>query len=183
VSLYVPGAIGLFLVADPAVTLVFGADYADAVPIVQVLTAFVVLKAVNDITNQTLDYLGVARIRAYAKVLGAGANVALNVALIPVYGAPGAAIATVATYGILVGVNLVLLTRTIPVSVHSFARTALQAAFIGAAVGGAVLVALPHVAGYLTLAGIVLLGVVVWGVLAVVSGLLDPDQIAAALAS
>lgn len=180
--LYVPGAIGLFIVAGPAVRLVFGVDYASAVPVVRVLTAFVVLNAVNAITNTTLDYLGQARLRAYAKVVGAVVNVALNVALIPVFGAVGAAFATVVTYGLLVGLNLVLLARALPLSAGRLGRTGALAGLVGAGMGAVLLPAVPHVSTLPALGGLVALGLVAWGVLAVASGLLDLEQVAAALA-
>lgn len=181
-SLYVPAALGLVIVADPAVPLVFGAAYADAVPVVRVLALFVVMKALNDITNTTLDYLGVAKLRAYAKIGGAATNVALNVALVPVFGGVGAAAATVVTYGLLVGVNLVLVARTLPLSLDHVGRAAGKALAVGAAMAAVVLLAVPHASTLPALAATVLLGVVVWLVLAVASGLLDPDQVAAALA-
>lgn len=182
-SLYVPGAIGLFILADPAITLVFGGEYAGAVPVVQLLTLFVVLKAVNAITNTTLDYLGVARLRAYAKVAGAVLNVVLNVVLIPEFGAIGAAVATVATYAMLVGVNVTLLLRTLPLSVRRMARTNVLVTLVGAGMGLVVFPAAVHVSSLPTLAAVVALGAGVWSVLVVASGLLELDSVTSALGS
>ena len=181
--LYVPGAVGLFVVADPAIRLIFGADYANAIPVVKLLALFVVLKAVNAITNTALDYLGKARLRAYAKVGGAALNVVLNVALVPVFGAVGAAAATIATYGLLVGVNLALVARTLPLSVARLGRTVVQVGLVAAVMGAVVVPTVPYVSGLVTLGAVVGLGVLVWGVLAVASGLLEPDQVRAVLAS
>jgi O-antigen/teichoic acid export membrane protein len=182
-ALYVPAAVGLFILADPAITLVFGEEYANAVPVVRMLTVFVVLKAVNAITNTTLDYLGVARLRAYAKVAGAALNVLLNVVLIPEFGAIGAAIATVATYGMLVGINVALLLRTLPLSVRRMVRTNVLVTLVGAGMGLVVFPAAVYVSSLPTLVAVVALGAVVWGVLVVASGLLDLDSVSRALTS
>jgi len=111
--LYIPAAVGLILVADPAIRLVFGADYAGAVPVLQLMAIYVIFQAITNVTTNGLDYLGRASDRAIAKGVTSAANAVLNVLLIPRFGVAGAAFATVITYGIYTAVNVFVMYREI----------------------------------------------------------------------
>lgn len=179
--LYVPAAVGLVLVAEPTVRLVFGNDFMGAVPVVQVLSLYVVLQAITGITTDGLDYLGRARARATVKGSTAVANAGLNLVLIPAYGIVGAAIATVLTLGIYTGFNLYIMYQEVP---FSFQRLLYPFAVVGGitvCMAGVVFVLLPHVQGLLTLSGVVLIGVLVWGSLALASDLVDCRNVVAFL--
>ncbi len=95
--LYIPGAAGLILVAEPMIDFVFGPEYLGVVPVLQILSIFVVLQSVKLLTDNGLDFLGRARDRAIIKSVAAILNFGLNLVLIPRMGVIGAAIATVAT--------------------------------------------------------------------------------------
>ncbi|WP_433623861.1 lipopolysaccharide biosynthesis protein [Halomicrococcus sp. NG-SE-24] len=180
--LYVPAAAGMVLVADPAVVTVFGTTYGAAVPVVQAFAGYVVLQAITFITSDALDFLGRARERALAKGGTSVANFLLNLLLIPAFGAFGAAIATVATHSVYVAVNLAVVHAELSLSIPRLLRHVAFVCAITAGMSGAVLVALPYVSGPLSLAGVVLLGVVVWAALAVFSGLLDVRRVVGILA-
>ncbi|WP_227354044.1 lipopolysaccharide biosynthesis protein [Haladaptatus salinisoli] len=180
--LYVPAGAGLVLVADPAVTQVFGAKYAGAVPVVQVFAGYIVLQAVMFITSDALDYLGCARERAWAKGATSAANFLLNLLLIPTFGAVGAAWATVATFSVYSLVNLAVVHHELPLSLP---RTLRHVAFVCAitlVMSSVVFVALSFVSGLLSLVAVVVLGVAVWGGLASASGLLDVRRVMRVLA-
>ncbi|THE64909.1 flippase [Salinadaptatus halalkaliphilus] len=171
---YVPAATGMLLVADPAIRHVFGEEYLGAIPIVQVLSVFVVLESINKLTNGALDFLGRARHRALSKGGAAIFNLGLNVVLIPTIGPTGAAVSTVISYAIMATVNLYLIHIELSLSVGRLARTTLTVCGIAAGMALAVVLALPYVSSVVTLLSTVLLGVAVWLTLAVGSGLLDP---------
>jgi O-antigen/teichoic acid export membrane protein len=171
--LYLPAAVGLVLVAEPTVRIVFGEAYLDAVPVIQVLAVYVVVRAINEITTQALDFLGRARIRAAAKGTTAVANLGLNVLLIPTYGVVGAAAATVLTFTIYTLVNVYVMHTEVTVAVGPLLRPVALILAISAGMGGAVFALAPHISNVVSLLGVVLLGVAVWGSLATVSGLLD----------
>ncbi|MFC7045718.1 flippase [Halobacteriaceae archaeon GCM10025711] len=175
--LYVPAAIGIVAVAGPGVRLVFGSDYAGAIPVVQVFSVYVVLRAIDKITNDGLDYLGRARARAYAKSGTAGANFLLNLVLIPTLGVVGAAVATVVTYAAMVSINVYLIHQELAFSSGRLLRTGLQICGVSALMGVSLFFALPHVNGVVSLVGVVLLGVGVWAALSILSGLLDVRQV------
>lgn len=171
--LYVPAAVGLVLVASPTVTLVFGEQYGPAVPVVQVMSGFVLVNAVNKVTSDGLDYLGRARSRAVMKTVTAVANFLLNLLLIPVFGVVGAAVATVITYTAYTGGNVYQIHTELHLDVGSILRDAVVVCLIAAAMAAVVVFAVPYVSGPLTLAGVVALGGGVWAVLSVASGFVD----------
>ncbi|AFZ74383.1 flippase [Natronobacterium gregoryi] len=179
--LYLPAAVGLFLVADPAISLVFGVEYAGAAPVLQVLGIYVVFQSITDITTNSLDYLGRAKARAIAKGVTSVANVVLNVVLIPIYGVVGAAIATVVTFGIYTLVNVYVMHLELSLDVWRLGRAVGIAGGIAGAMGVAVLSLVPYVSTLPTLVGVVVVGIGVWAGLAVVSGLVDPREAVAQL--
>jgi len=181
VTLYVPAAAGMALVAGPGVRFVFGAEYLGAVPAVQVFGLYTLLLALDKITNDGLDYLGRASARAAAKTVTSVANVGLNLVLIPAYGVVGAAVATVITVSVLVGVELFVVVRELPLSATALAYDTGRAGVITAVMSGVVLALLPYVSGLGTLAALVCAGLGVWAVLATLSGVIDPVEVRAVL--
>ncbi|OLZ40420.1 polysaccharide biosynthesis protein [Natrinema saccharevitans] len=173
VLFYVPAAAGLVVVADPLVRFVFGAAYTGAVPVVQVFAVFIVFQSIDKITNDALDYLGRAKHRAISKGATGAFNFGLNLLLIPAIGVTGAAVSTVVSYGIMVAINIYLIHTELSLSIARLGRTlALVCAIAG---GMAVIVhaSLVVVTDIPSLLGVVLLGVCIWLVGAVTSGLLD----------
>ncbi|EMA43058.1 flippase [Halobiforma nitratireducens] len=179
---YVPAAAGLVLVAEPFVMLVFP-QYGGAVPVLQVLAGFVVLQAITNLTSDSLDYLGRARHRAIAKGVTSVANFALNLVLIPTIGVVGAAIATVATHTVYVAVNLYIVHSELSLRVRRLSRSIGTICGITLVMAVAVWLVTPLVSTLPMLFGAIGLGVATWAVLAVASGLLDPGEVRAALAS
>lgn len=171
---YIPAATGIVLVADPAIRHVFGEGYLGAIPIVQVLSAFVVLESINKLTNGTLDFLGRARHRAMSKGGAAVFNLGLNLVLIPTIGPVGAAISTVLSYAVMAAVNLYLIHAELSLSLRRLAGTTLRVCSVAVGMALAVLFVLPYVSSVISLLATVLLGVAVWLALSVGSGLLDP---------
>lgn len=176
---YVPACAGVVLVAEPTVRFVFGPDYAPAAPVVQVFAGFILVNAVNKITNDGLDYLGRARSRAVIKSSMAVANFLLNLLLIPVMGVIGAAVATVMTYTVYTLGNVYIINQDLTIGVRGVLRDAAIVCAITLGMAAAVVVLLPYVSGISTLLGVVLFGGAVWALLSVMSGLLDVSRVAA----
>ncbi|AFZ71740.1 flippase [Natronobacterium gregoryi] len=179
---YIPAAVGLVLVADPFVTMVFP-QYQGAIPVLQVLAGFVVLQAVTNLTSDSLDYLGRARHRAIAKGVTSVANFGLNLALIPTIGIVGAAIATVATHTVYVAVNLYILHRELSLRVGRLARSIGTVCGISLVMAVAVSLVTPLVSSLVMLFGAIVLGTVIWAGLAIASGLLDLREVRSVLGS
>lgn len=179
--LYIPGAAGLSLVAEPLIRHIIGTDYLGAVPVLQVLSVFVIFKAVNKITSNGLDYLGRARERAIAKGVTSIANFLLNLVLIPTVGVIGAAVATVITYSIYTLVNVAIMHQEFAIEPWSLLRDTAMICGITAGMSFVVFIAMPYVSGLVTLAGAILLGGAVWAVLSIGSGMLDLRRVTSML--
>ncbi|MFC4541948.1 flippase [Halosolutus amylolyticus] len=175
--LYVPAAAGIVLVAEPTIELVFGDDYGGATPVLQVLSMYVVLQSITKLTSNALDFLGRARARAIVKGMTAALNVCLNVLLIPRIGVVGAAIATVVSYSLYTGSNLVIIHQEFGLRIGLLVRRI--ATIVGVTLTMTILLvpANGHVDGWLSLAAVVSLGVIVWTALSVVTGLIDLNQL------
>ena len=179
--LYIPAAVGIVLVAEPALTLIFGSAYAGAAPVLQVFAVYLVFHAVTKVTTNGLDYLGRANARAVARGSTAIANAGLNVVLIPIYGAAGAAIATVITFGIYTLANVYVMHSELSLDLVRIARSLVLTAAIGGAMGLGVLVLVPYASSVPALVGVIGAGVAIWGVLVTVSGMIDPRETIAQL--
>lgn len=175
--LYVPAGAGLILIAEPAIRYVFTEEYLGAVPIVQLFSLFILVRAVHKITGSGLDYLGLARVRAIARATSAVSNVGLNLLLIPRFGAVGAGLATVVTYSLYTLVNVYYIHREFSLQLTYLATRIAQIFAITAVMAGGVVLALPHVSDLPTLLGTIALGGAVWGVLVISSGLIDPNEV------
>ena len=181
VLFYVPAAAGLVLVAEPLVEFVFGAEYAGAVPVIQVFAIFVVFQSIDKITNDALDYLGRAKHRAISKGATGVFNFGLNLVLIPTIGVTGAAISTAISYGIMVAINIYLIHSELSLSIASLVKSLALVSGIAAGMSAAVLLSLPAVTSIVSLFGVVALGAAVWLFFAVTSGMLDVKQAIAQL--
>lgn len=175
--LYIPAAAGIILVADPAIVLVFGDDYRGAVTVLQVLSLYVILQSITKITSNALDFLGRAKARAIAKGATATGNVCLNIALIPLVGVVGAAIATVITYSLYTGANVYIIHQEFDLQIGLLARRIATIIGVTASMMIVIVPANGYVDGWVSLAAIVLLGIIVWMILSVQTGLLDVRQI------
>lgn len=175
--LYVPAAAGLAIVAEPTVRYVFGADYLGAVPVLQLFSVFIVVRAVHKITGSGLDYLGLARIRAIARATSASGNFLLNLLLIPQFGAAGAALATVVTYSTYTMVNVFYIVRELPIDLDGLATSVVRIFGIAAVMSVVVVAANGYVQDVPTLAATVALGGAVWAVLSIATGLVRPREV------
>lgn len=104
-----PFSIGLLLVADDAVTTLFGLGFSDSILTTRILAVSIITVAVsNYIGMQILVTLGKERITTISTICGAIINITLNFILIRFWGHNGAAIASVVTEGVVMIVQLLL---------------------------------------------------------------------------
>ncbi len=105
--LAIPACAGMILVAEDAVAILFGPEFLPAATVLQVLSAFTVIKGVGDILcYQLVITSGNEQKLIKSRICGGVANVALNAVLIPRYGHVGAAVASVISELIVNGVML-----------------------------------------------------------------------------
>lgn len=174
---YIPATVGLVLVAEPTMRHVFGEEYLGATPVVQVYSLFILANAINKITTDSLDYLGRARIRAIFKGGMAVGNVSLNLLLIPIYGAAGAAVASVITFGSYTALCVYIMTTELPVRFGEITRPIARVLVIAAVMGVGVALLLPYVSGVVTLVAVIAAGGGIWFVLSAAWGVIDVEQL------
>jgi len=97
----VPFCVGGFILARPILELVFGAEYAEAVPVLSILVWFLPLSMFNSLAGYTLLAAGSERRFLTNTAIGVGAAVVFNLVAIPLAGATGAALSIVAGEGVL----------------------------------------------------------------------------------
>ncbi len=174
---YIPATVGLILVAEPAMIHIFGPEYRGATPVIQVFSLFILANSVNKITTDGLDYLGRARIRAIFKGGMAIGNVTLNLLLIPIYGATGAAMASVVTFGSYTILCVYIIKGELPIQftevIHPIARIFVIAGVMGLGVW----LLLPYVTGVVTLLLVIGTGAVIWFALSAAWGVIDIEQL------
>ena len=164
----VPTAGLVFLLREPLIAVVYGAEYAASAPVLGWLAATLPALALNVLVGYILGAAGAMRQVAGVYVLGIMANVAANAALIPRHGAAGAAMAMLCSEAFL-AVLLVFALR---------ARGAVPAARWLAAAAGAALAcaAAALLVGHLPAAAVVVYAVAV-GVLYRGTGVLAREDI------
>lgn len=174
---YIPATVGLILVAEPMLRHVFGQQYLGATPVVQVFSLFILANAINKITTDSLDYLGRARIRAIFKGGMAIANVSLNLLLIPIYGAAGAAAASVVTFGSYTILCVYIMSTELPIRFRTVTRSVARIGVIAAIMAVGVGLLLPYVTGVVTLLTVVAVGGGIWLTLSAALGVIDIEQL------
>jgi O-antigen/teichoic acid export membrane protein len=106
--------VSLDLVAPWLIPHVFGPGYAGAVPLLWILTPAGVFLACNQVTGDILRGRRRPLVVARAQGLAAVVTVVLLVALLPVVGVYGAAIASAVAYGVALAMMLISLRRLPP---------------------------------------------------------------------
>jgi len=131
---------GLLAGFAPAFLAVFGAGFPDAGPLLIVLTAGQLVIAAAGGAAMVLQFSGAERRESKNALVGLGTNVVLDVALIPRFGAMGAAAATAAALALLSALRVVQARAVVGVlpygAVTGHALRGAAASLIAAAAGG-----------------------------------------------
>ena len=90
-------SIGMTLLAEPIVLLLFGADYSKTASILAVAVWYVTFSYYGSVRNIWILAEGKQKYLTRINVIGAIANVLMNLCLIPIWGATGAAVASLFT--------------------------------------------------------------------------------------
>ena len=152
---------------------VFGSKYLGTVPVLQVLAIYIVFRSLTTITEDSLDYLGRAKLRALLKIPTVILNVILNIILIPRIGVIGAPIATVVSYGIFTLMIIFIMYSELNLRIK-YIRSQIASIFaITVAISGIVIFGLQFVSGLLSLSCVIIFAGIVWIGLAKFTGFLD----------
>lgn len=175
--LYIPATAGLILLARPALLIIFGQDYLPATDVLQIFAVFATLQSVEEVSENSIDYLGRARERSIAKGVTAIASIAAIALLVPVVGIVGAAIARVGTHAVYVVTLLYIMYAEVGFDVHSIGRDVVQILAISGGMSVVVFYVSRYIDGVVSLMAVVALGAAIWGALSVLLGLLDTKMI------
>ncbi len=109
-----PCAVGLFVLTEPILSLLFSADVAAAAPLLRTLSLGTVFISFVSITNAILQAMGKERVSLYSMLIGAIVKLAVNYVLIgmPSVGITGAPIGTVLCYAVVMVINFVMIVRS-----------------------------------------------------------------------
>lgn len=110
-ALLAPGCLALVVVAPPVVVVFFGQDFAPAVPMVRVLFVAAIPSGLAAVAGAGLMALDRPGRLGVAQAVVAVVNVGVVVALVPVLGGMGAALASLVAYTLLALAAVVLFTR------------------------------------------------------------------------
>ncbi|MES3002261.1 MAG: flippase [Pseudomonadota bacterium] len=91
-------SLALVIFAQPVIDITFGRNYSDAAAVLAIYVWGSIAVVHGIISSQHLLVENLPRISLYRTLIGLGCNFALNTWLIPLYGARGAAAATVVSY-------------------------------------------------------------------------------------
>jgi len=106
-------AVGLWFFSDQIITLIYGEQFIPSVIVLSILSAGVFLFFMNFLLSNTLITSGREKTNTWNLVIATILNVLLNLALIPKYGAEGAAWATVFCEGALVAAMSLQVRKTV----------------------------------------------------------------------
>ncbi|GAB4424765.1 MAG: flippase [Bacteroidia bacterium] len=114
-AMTLPACLVLALAAGPAVRILAGPGYDDAVSLLRILLLFALLKPWGRMFGTALDAIGQPQVNFRYILLGLLLNVVFNALLIPLRGGIGAALATVLAILLMAGINHWHLRRLMPV--------------------------------------------------------------------
>jgi O-antigen/teichoic acid export membrane protein len=168
-----PTAVGGSLLASRIIEALYGRAFAEAGPVFAVLAWTVPFHLFNAFAGNVTAAVGLERPAARVFLASALLNIGLNLVFIPRYGLMAAAVVTVLTDGLaaLRFISLLHQRLDLPGFWRQLGRTAAAAA----GMGGVIYLAFP-----LPLPAVVLLGVLAYGLLAALLGLIDRSMLRAA---
>ena len=96
-----PVAIGVILLADKIILLIFGVSFTNSASVLRILITSIVFSFMSIVLLELLISIDKQKLHTLSAAMGAIVNVILNFMLIPILSYNGAAIATLATYTVL----------------------------------------------------------------------------------
>ena len=116
----VPAGLGIMVVSEPLVYVVLGAKWKEAIPLIQMLSVFGVLRASVSNSGSVYLALGIPKVMTYLALLFLALMAFGLWAWVPQYGAPGAAAAVLLAAAIQIPVGFVVVTRKIALRLPAF---------------------------------------------------------------
>lgn len=105
----IPVVLPVYFMADFIILVIFGNEYSEAVPILQVTVFYTILMPFSRQFGTIMDALQMPKLNFYLSLLMALLNIVLNYFLLQSFGVIGAAYGTVISFGIIFIVNQLIL--------------------------------------------------------------------------
>ncbi|WP_163833055.1 flippase [Spartinivicinus ruber] len=115
--LTIVGAVGVYFLADIAISILFGEEYKKAVLSIYILLPGIVCGAVSRVLANDISAQGYPELNLYNDVFAVLINLICNILLIPIYGIDGAAAATSISYFFNVSVRLYIYSKLTKVNI------------------------------------------------------------------
>jgi hypothetical protein len=100
-TLMLPICVGTTLLADRIIYTIYGPNFGGAIPVLQVLIWLLLFMVITNIGFPLLTATHRERLNMYIMAITAVLNIALNILLIPSYGAVGSSVASLLTLGVM----------------------------------------------------------------------------------
>lgn len=175
--LYLPVAAGVALLAQPTLLIVFGEDFLPATEVLQIFSVLAVLQALEELTENAIDFLGRARERSIAKAITVTISLGGMIVLIPILDIVGAAIAKVLTHTLYVGILLYIMYTEVYFDAWTISRNVALILVVTGVMSVAVFYAAQFIVGIVTLVGVVFIGTAIWATLIVAFGIVDVQTV------
>ena len=185
VMLALPCAAGLAVLAKPILDLLYfkrADDVIIATPLLQILGLAVVFVAMVSLTNAILQSIGKAHLPVITMFIGGVVKLTTNYILVgnPAINIHGAPLGTTACYGTITVLNLILIayhTHSLPNPIRTVFKPLIATAGMSAAAYGVNLVCAKIVGGKLACLVAILIAIVVYGVLLLVVGAWEKEDV------
>lgn len=175
--LYFPVAAGVALLARPTLLIMFGEGFLPATRVLQIFSALAILQAVEELSENAIDFLGRARGRSIAKAVTVSSSLGVMIVLIPTVGIVGAAIAKVLAHTLYVGVLLYIMYTEVYFDPWMVGQNVALVLVITGLMSIAVLSAAQFIVGIITLVGAIFIGAVIWATLIIAFDIVDVQTV------
>jgi O-antigen/teichoic acid export membrane protein len=169
---YLPASAGVVLVSEPIIRYAFGNTYLEAVPVVQILSLYVVFRVIAAITENSLDYLGRARLRAIIKLPTIALNIVLNIIFIQYFDIIGAAFATIVSHGLFTIATMYIIRMELNSQISYLKEKMIIIVVITGIIYITTMFGLQFVNNIYELSLLVFFEIIIWGMLVILSNIL-----------
>jgi len=164
----IPAGLGILVLAEPLVYVILGEKWVEAIPLIQLLSVFGVLRASVSNTGAVYMALGIPKVITFLAFLFLVLMFAALAVLVPRYGALGAAAAVLFAASVQVPISFVVVSRTLVLPAVAILQTLWRPSVAGLAMMAIVAWLERHFAGgsvdnLAQIAALVPLGATVYG--------------------
>lgn len=161
-ALSIPAAIGLSVLSNSVIEVINGVEFIEAVPAMRIINPIIVVVGMSNFLGvQLFMPLHKEKWTLYSDLAGATCNLGLNLFLIPIYGALGAAIASLVAELVVTSIQMVLARKYI--SIFKILKDALKYLLFGIIMGVIVFfTTLLHTPSIIKLVIGIILGIIVY---------------------